>query len=169
MNDRLIASLDEPASSYLPEYADTPAGKGTLRDHLGLRVEESSAGLRWRSLTQILEKVTKQPFETLVSERLWKPMGAGDSFRACGGRGLRDAADARIGDWMRIGELLANDGVFEGNQFTPPRYVALMLTPTHNDSPLGLGAERRRRFCARMWRGSPTELNDSGWCRRCAS
>ena len=41
----------------------------------------------------------------------------------------RAAACARgIGDWMRIGELLANDGVFEGNQFTPPRYVAHMLT-----------------------------------------
>ena len=38
---------------------------------------------------------------------------------------------------MRVGELLANDGVFEGNQFTPPRYVSLMLKPTHKDSPRG--------------------------------
>ena len=30
---------------------------------------------------------------------------------------------ARLGDWMRLGELLANDGVFEANQLTPPRFV----------------------------------------------
>ena len=38
---------------------------------------------------------------------------------------------------MRVGVLLANDGVFEANQFTPPRYVTEMLTPTHRDSPVG--------------------------------
>ena len=44
---------------------------------------------------------------------------------------------ARIGDWMRIAEVLANDGIFEGNQLTPPRYVSLMLRPAHKDSPRG--------------------------------
>jgi len=44
---------------------------------------------------------------------------------------------ARIGDWMRIGETLANNGVFEGSQLTPPRYVSLMLKPTHKDSRHG--------------------------------
>ena len=143
MNDRLIVSLDEPASSYLPEYADTPAGRGTIRDHLGLRVEDSSPG-SVEVLTQLLEKVTKQSFETLLSERFWKPMGAGDfSVRRRG-----SIVEARIGDWMRIGELLANEGVFEGNQFTPPRYVALMRKPTHDNSPLGLGLNVGGTFAA---------------------
>jgi len=143
MNDRLIVSLDEPVANYLPEYADTAAGKGTIRDHLGSRVADSSPGSP-EVLTQVLERVTKQPFETLVSERLWKPMGAGEfSVRR---PGLE--VGARIGDWMRIGELLANGGVFEGNQFTPPRYVALMQTPTHHNSPVGLGLHVGGAFAA---------------------
>ena len=50
-----------------------------------------------------------------------------DEPARCARRGC--CVRARIGDWMRVGELLANDGVFEGNQFTPPRYVTLMLKP----------------------------------------
>ena len=33
--------------------------------------------------------------------------------------------------------MLANNGVFEGNQLTPPHYVSLMLKPTYPDSPMG--------------------------------
>jgi hypothetical protein len=143
MNDRLIVSLDEPVSNYLPELAGTPAGKGTLRDHLGERVEDSTPG-SLELLTRVLEKVTQQPFESLISERLWKPMGAGTfSVRRQGSE-----VGARIADWMRIGELLANEGVFEGNQYTPPRYVALMQKPTHNHSPLGLGMNVGGAFAA---------------------
>jgi CubicO group peptidase (beta-lactamase class C family) len=56
---------------------------------------------------------------------------------------------ASIGDWMRVGELLANDGVFEGNQVTPPRYVTLMMTPTHKDSVVGLGVNVGGQFATR--------------------
>lgn len=143
MNDRLIVSLDEPASDYLPEYTDTPAGKGTLRNHLGQRVENSSPGSE-EVLLRILEKVTRQSFDTLVSERLWKPMGAGGFSVQREGSGVY----ARIADWMRIGDLLANDGVFEGNQFAPPRFVALMQKPTHNHSTLGLGMNVGGAFAA---------------------
>jgi len=143
MNDRLIVSLDEPVSNYLPEYGGTPAGKGTIRDHLGSQVTDSSPG-SLEVVTQVLERVTKQSFETLVSERLWKPMGAGEfSVRRQGAE-----VDARVGDWMRVGELLANGGVFEGNQFTPPRYVELMQKPTHSNSPVGLGLHVGGAFAA---------------------
>jgi hypothetical protein len=33
--------------------------------------------------------------------------------------------------------VLANDGVFAANQLTPPRFVSLMLAPTHKGSPIG--------------------------------
>jgi len=153
MNDRLIVNLDEPASNYLPEYADTLAGKGTLRDHLGQRVEGSSPG-SVEVLARVLEKVTKQPFESLIGDRLLKPMGAGEfSIRREGSELV-----ARIGDWMRIGELLANDGVFEGNQFTPPRYVTLMQKPTHNHSLVGLGMNVGGAFAAEVaWLADGTQ------------
>jgi len=88
--------------------------------------------------------VTSQKYPTLLTERLWKPMGAGSiKFRVAenqqrpGGVSAGCCVRARIGDWMRVGELLAHDGVFAGNQLTPPRYVHLMLRPVHKDSPRG--------------------------------
>jgi CubicO group peptidase (beta-lactamase class C family) len=157
MNDRIIRDLDEPISSYLPELPDAranlPDGPQTLRVLLGSQYDH--VALARETVARILERVMKQPYETLVSERLWKPMGGGDlSFRRGGAKVRGDRAvaiccvKARIGDWMRVGELLANDGVFEGNQFTPPRFVTVMLTPTHKESPVGLGINLNGQFAA---------------------
>lgn len=153
MNDRLIVNLDEPVSSYLPELVKEPAGSDTLRDLLAERTRDTYAPLELLAL--VLERITKQPYETIVSERLWKPIGGGElSFDRNGAAKIRANAaaccgvSARISDWMRIGEMLANDGVFEGNQFTPPRYVQLMLKPTHKDSPLGFGVNVSGTFAA---------------------
>ena len=155
MNDRLIVNLDEPISSYLPEYAAAPAGGETLRQLLGGQAAEGFASPA-ELVALVLERITKQPYETMVSERLWKPFGGGDiSFQRNGTREVRrDSAtagccvSATIGDWMRVGELLASDGVFEGNQFTPPRFVTLMLTPTHQESPTGFGVNVGGHFAA---------------------
>src|SRR5262245_4159522 len=44
---------------------------------------------------------------------------------------------ARIGDWMRLGELLASDGVYEANELAPRKFVTMMLTPTSKESNHG--------------------------------
>jgi len=156
MNDRLIRDLDEPITNYHPELADAPAsstGPYTLRQLLGSQYDhvDLPAGI----VARVLELLAKQPYETLVSERLWKPIGGGDiSFRRGSGKVRGDFAvagccvTARISDWMRIGDLLANDGVFEGNQFAPPRFVTLMLTPTNKDLSTGFGINVDGRFAA---------------------
>jgi CubicO group peptidase (beta-lactamase class C family) len=154
MSDRLIVNLDDPVSNYLPEYAGKPGGTQSLRQLLGGQTADAAPPAEIVAL--VLERITRQSFDTLVTERLWKPMGGGDlSFRRNGSNELRrDAATAgcciiaRIGDWMRLGELLANDGVFEGNQFTPPRYVTLMLMPTHKGAGSGFGVNVDDRFAA---------------------
>ena len=51
--------------------------------------------------------------------------------------GLWGAFRPVIGDWLRVGELLLNDGIFEGNQLMPPRYIGLMTRPAHKDAPRG--------------------------------
>ncbi len=155
MNDRLIVNLDEPVASFLPEYAATPTGAASLRQLLGGGTEPYVTSAP-ELVALVLEKITKQPYETLVSERLWKPMGNGEiSFERNGASAVRRGAaragccvNARISDWMRVGELLANDGVFEGNQFTPPRFVTLLLTPTHKGSSVGFGINVDGRFAA---------------------
>ena len=88
MNDRLIVNLDEPLSSYLTEFANEPAGSDTLRELLADRANGAAESTELVAL--ILERLTKQPYETLVSERLWKPLGGGAlSFERNSTSGIR--------------------------------------------------------------------------------
>jgi CubicO group peptidase (beta-lactamase class C family) len=143
MNDRLINNLDSPLSNYLAD-AGAPNGAFTIRQLLAQDASDMSPGDSMELLARVLENVTSQPYPQLVAERLWQPMGAGSlEFRTGDSRKRPESvrADccvrARVADWMRLGELLAHDGVFEANQFTPPRYVTLMLKSSHKDSPRG--------------------------------
>jgi CubicO group peptidase (beta-lactamase class C family) len=141
INDKLIPSIDLPVSFYLPEVGGD-RGAVTLRQLLSRQSAAPEADVE--QLARVLEKVTQRRFDAVIRERLWSPLAAGSfSFAR---RRLADGREAvradcclraRLGDWMRVGELLANDGVFEANQFAPPRYVTTMLTPTHRDSPVG--------------------------------
>lgn len=135
LNDRLIVNLDAPVTTYLPDAAEST----TLRALLA--TEDGDVATNANLVARVLETVTKQKFDAIVAERLWKPLEGGDfSLVRAGGSGAVRAdccLRARLGDWMRVGELLANDGVFQGNQFAPPRYVTLMATATHKDSPRG--------------------------------
>jgi CubicO group peptidase (beta-lactamase class C family) len=143
INDGLIVSIDLPVSSYLPETGGD-RGAVTLRQLLSRQSPAPDAAADAEQLARVIEKVTQQSYDVAIRERLWKPLGAG-SFSFAQQR-LADGREAvradcclrtRLGDWMRVGELLANDGVFEANQFSPPRFVTTMLTPTHRDSPVG--------------------------------
>ena len=49
---------------------------------------------------------------------------------------------------MRVAETLANDGIFEGNQLTPPRYVVMMLKPAHRDANRGFFTRVDGNFAA---------------------
>jgi CubicO group peptidase (beta-lactamase class C family) len=91
-------------------------------------------------LAMALSAALQSDYPGLLKERLWTPLGAG-SFSLGIDRGSEGHARAgcclraRICDWLRIGALIANHGVFEGNQLAPPDYARLLVTPTHADSP----------------------------------
>lgn len=144
MNDRLIVNLDAPLSNYIKEDEGVPAGAGTLRELLSQDGAVPDPAESVDAVALALERLTAQPWQRIVAERLWTPLGGGElAFLQRGGKRRPDGASAacclrvRLGDWMRVGEALANDGVFEGNQLTPPRYVSLMLAPTHKGSAHG--------------------------------
>jgi len=101
-----------------------------------LKQGESPAAVNADILALALATRLGQSFDKLLAERLWRPLGAGEFSLARGPR-AGCCVRARLGDWMRIGEVLANNGVFEGNQLTPPHYVGLMLKPTYPSSPMG--------------------------------
>ena len=139
----LSLSLDAPLSDYLPD-ADATRGAITLRELLAQDPVGMPIGENTDHLAFVLERVTKQKYSQLLVDRLWRPLEGGPlEFRVAdnrlrpGGVSAGCCVRARIGDWMRIGEMLAHDGVFQGNQFTPPRFVQLMMRPAHRGSPRG--------------------------------
>ena len=143
MNDRLLGNIDAPLSRYLPDAQPDQAAI-TLRQLMGADAPGLSAADSADLLAVMLERVSAQPYPAFIAERFWRPLGAGSIEFRGHGRGSRSGGvnagccvRARIGDWMRLGEMLAHDGVFEGNQFTPPRFVTLMMQPAHKDSPRG--------------------------------
>lgn len=142
LDERTIGSLDAPVSNYVPEAATD--GAHTLRELLARDPAGMSLQQSTDLLALVLERVSSQPYEKILVEKLWKPLGGGDLQFQRGDSKLRPKAvnaaccvRVRLGDWMRIGELLANDGSFEGTQLTLPRYVTLMLHPAHKDATRG--------------------------------
>jgi CubicO group peptidase (beta-lactamase class C family) len=142
-NDRLVRSLDEPLANYVTDLGE-PQKAFTLRELLARDRPDVSVGESADLLALLLERVTRQPYQDVVAQRLWAPLGGGDlefrtdkSRRRPGGVDAGCCLRARIGDWMRVGELLLNGGVYEGNELMPPHYAALMVKPAHKDAPHG--------------------------------
>ena len=143
MNDHLIPSLDQPLSNYVPTFAEGSSGKKTLREILVHGDTDEDMGWSANLAAEAIERVTKQGYETIVAERLWKPMEAG-SFtmerRSAQGPGAVRASccmTSRLGDWMRVGELLAHDGVYQGNELAPRAFVAQMKQAPSKDAKYG--------------------------------
>jgi CubicO group peptidase (beta-lactamase class C family) len=143
LNDRLLHGLDEPLANYLPDLGE-PAKDFTSRqllagDHAEIPVEHSAD-----LLALLLERVTRQPYQALLAQRLWTPLGGGTlefhqakSPLRAGGVDAGCCIRARAGDWMRVAELMLNGGVYEGNELAPRRYVELMMRPAHKEAPRG--------------------------------
>jgi CubicO group peptidase (beta-lactamase class C family) len=143
LNDRLVHSLDEPLSNYITDLGE-PQKTYTLRELLAGDRSEVPVAESADLLALALERATGQPWQDLVAQRVWMPLGGGDLVFHRGDSELRPGAAsagcclrARIGDWMRVGELLLNEGRYEGNELMPPRYAGLVTAPAHKDAPRG--------------------------------
>jgi CubicO group peptidase (beta-lactamase class C family) len=150
MNDRVVRDLDAPISAIAKDLAQDTRADITPRQLLTQYDAQAAADVN--TLARMLESALGSSYEQLVAQRLWQPMGAG-SFSMARAKTGEVRADccftARLIDWMRIAELLAHDGVFEGNQFTPPRYVRMMMSPARKDAPHGFFTRVDGRFAAR--------------------
>jgi CubicO group peptidase (beta-lactamase class C family) len=100
-------------------------------------------------LALVIERATGTPVQTLLSERVWKPIGAADAafqFDRPGGHArVMCCMRATPRDWARVGLLLAQDGKWEGRQVLPAGWVKTMATPSARNPNFGLG----------LWLGSP--------------
>lgn len=81
----------------------------------------------------IVERATGRRFGEYLSEKLWAPLGAHEAFLYMDHEGGTPHTDccmwATVEDWLRMGELFRNRGVFNGQQLIPASWFNEMVTP----------------------------------------
>jgi Beta-lactamase len=135
-----LASGPDFARAALSFYASYPAGS---------HFELSPANPQLVGL--LLERATGVPFAQALQQRLWQPLGAAPAIaladRSAGRMALHCCFNATARDWLRLGVLLANDGVVPnpgGARLLPEGWVAQMATasPVHPGFGLAMAVER---------------------------
>lgn len=100
-------------------------------------------------LGTLIERAMGMPIEELLSQRVWKPIGASDATfqrdRPGGKARVMCCMRARARDYTRLGVLIAQNGMWEGKQVLPKGWVDTMAQPSANNANFGLG----------LWLGTP--------------
>ena len=100
-------------------------------------------------LAIVIERAMGMPISTLLSERVWKPIGAADAAlqldRPGGVARMMCCMRATPPDWARLGQLVLQDGVWNGRQVLPKGWVSTMATPSARNVNFGIG----------LWLGTP--------------
>lgn len=83
------------------------------------------------SLIPLLEAKTQQTYAQYLSRELWKPLSANDAQLRLRAIDHPDADAccfyARPADWLRVAQLLLDDGRYQGTQLLPRGWVQRML------------------------------------------
>jgi len=164
--ERKIGWPDEPVGYLMPAWSKDPRGEITVRNLLqlssGLGQSASGYGMtraldiplgarpgsRWLDqnadpdlLGHVIHQATKRPYVNYVSESIWARIGAGDASLWLDGEGGEPHVDmgffARQGDWLRVAELLLNNGNFRGDEVLSPRWVPELLKPSTTNPNYG--------------------------------
>jgi CubicO group peptidase (beta-lactamase class C family) len=158
-----LADLLQMASGLGPNAPDPDRAQAhdelahDIRNQCLEQERTAAPGTRWQVqacdpqlLAHIIERVSGMQYSQYVSTRLWKPIGAGDAWLMLDHDGGTAHAGcclrARIGDWMRVAQLLVNDGKYEGEQMLPPGWVASMTAPSTANPRFGYQVWRSRPF-----------------------
>ncbi|QGY00688.1 serine hydrolase [Methylobacterium mesophilicum SR1.6/6] len=116
--------------------------EGFVRDNAHLSFKPGSRG-RYRSIDTellglILARVEGRPLADILSDRIWKPMGAqADATwnldRAGGVEKAFCCINATARDFARLGLLVADQGRTGANRIVPARWIERILTPARRD------------------------------------
>ena len=93
------------------------------------------------ALQAAVQRAAQGPFEAYLSRQLWRPLDADTAWYmpAPDGSQRPDCClHARASDWLRIGQLLLDQGRDRGEQRVPARWVAAMLRPSAVDPTRGI-------------------------------
>ncbi len=175
-----IASVDDPAANYLPEWRRDDRAQITLRDLLymqsGLRNERSTTSptsdlvhlyigsniektalsipnvrppgevfdynnVNSQILAIVLQRATGIAYADYLATRLWQPIGAQSGSvwldRPNGFPKTFCCLFATLRDWARIGQLLLNQGQWDGLSVIPADWLTTMLIPSLLESTFG--------------------------------
>jgi hypothetical protein len=106
-------------------------------------------GLRWQTWHARLR------YADYLSEKLWKPIGAGDAavWLDCPGGSARTFGYlfATAEDWARVGQLLLNMGEWGGKLVISRGYLAEMLKPTPSEPTYTDSRSTRGPRARAMW------------------
>lgn len=107
----------------------------------GSHFEESPVNAQLLAL--VASRIDHAPFNEVLERRLWSRMAAQPATAMLDHRGGEMAAHcclrASIGDWLRLGMLLANDGRLGAETFWQPGFLAQLAvaSPVHAGQGLG--------------------------------
>src|SRR4051794_12345791 len=125
-----------PMGEYEEPYSDASyLALGTDSRHVvdnilavaepGQRFDYNNVNLQ--ALGVVLEEATGRRYAEYLSEKLWKPIGAGDAAvwldREGGTARTFGYLFARPEDWARLGLLLLHEGRCDGKPVVPPAFV----------------------------------------------
>lgn len=115
------------------------------------------------ALGWIISRVSGQPLEQLISERLWAPLGASqDAHITVDAKGTAFAGggiNAGLQDLARLGQLLLNGGQWQGRQLFPASVVARIQ---QGGDPAQLAAAGYPTLPGASYNGMWWLLNNSG-------
>ncbi len=146
---KMSSGLKAPEPSLNPWSASIRATLGA--DVLGAALAEplaSKPGSTWveqsadpQLLALVIERASGLRYAEFVSQAIWRRIGASDAWLWLDRAGGTPHADccilARQGDWIRIAELLVNDGNYRGDEVIRPGWIARMLVPAKANETYG--------------------------------
>jgi hypothetical protein len=130
-----------------------------IAEHDDLMTLSAHSAFDANELRRSIEAGSHLGYTQYLSAHLWRRLNAGPAWIDAR-PGQPVAADccfhARIVDWLRLGDLLVEDGQFEGKQVVPAGWVARMRRPVAADGAHGFGI----LLPAAVRGGEPAEAKD---------
>ena len=136
------------ARAYLhPRHDEIIINEYPLVNEPGTRYDYSNANAEL--VAPLIERATGMRYANYLSEALLEPLGAagGTIFVNRPGGTAHSGCCVQLParTWLKLGILLLDDGVWNGQQLLPEGYVTAMRTPTKQNPNAGLG----------VWTGEP--------------
>lgn len=101
------------------------------------------------AIARALEKAGRGAYADWLSQNLWCPLGNADATlwleHQGGAPRYYSNLDATVRDWARVGELIRNQGAWQGKQLIPAAHIAEFTAASAGNANYGMG----------IWRGSP--------------